>query len=156
MNEDLIGYGTLIDDALRSVVRKVLRVTEKEGLRGEHHFYISFKTRFPGVQISDELLAKYPDEMTIVLQHQFWDLKVEEHSFSVALSFNKVRQKLVIPYQALTAFADPSIKFGLQFQTTAMHFEDEHFDPNSDELPLHDGPPPTAQIISLDSFRKKP
>ena len=115
MTDSYIDYPQLIDTAMRSVVREVLRDASKNGLPGEHHFFISFKTEFSGVSISEQLKKRYPEEMTIVLQHQFWDFKVEDNRFQVTLSFGGVPEKLVIPYAALTAFADPSVKFGLQF-----------------------------------------
>lgn len=114
-HDDFIDFPGLIDHAMREVVRQALVIAEKEGLPGDHHFFLSFKTDFPGVQISDALIARHPQEMTIVLQHQFWDLKVEDDFFTVTLSFNNVPEKLVVPFIALTAFADPSVKFGLQF-----------------------------------------
>src|SRR4051812_12277239 len=117
MTEDALNYPALIDHAMRGVVREVLRRVSITGLPGEHHFFISFSTNYPGVKISDQLKGKYPKEITIVLQHQFWDFRIEDHQFHVTLSFNGVPEKLTVPFAALTAFADPSIKFGLQFQT---------------------------------------
>jgi hypothetical protein len=113
---DLIRYDLLAQDALRSVVRKVLIDVAKGGLPGEHHFFIAFDTRASGVKISSRMRAKYPEEMTIVLQHQFWDLDVGEDSFSVGLSFGGVAEKLVIPFAAIKGFHDPSVPFGLQFE----------------------------------------
>lgn len=163
----LIDYPTMIDDAMRGVVREALRQVEREGaLPGEHHFFITFDTSMPGVEISPQLKAKYPGEMTIVIQHQFWDLKVEAERFMVTLSFSKRPEKLVVPFNAMTAFADPSIKFGLQF-----HLSDEDYDEDDLDAMLFDDTPagndedpaavkgkkirPVAEVISLDSFRKK-
>jgi hypothetical protein len=115
MNQDTIDYPKLIDGAMRNVVREALIHVNKFGLPGEHHFFISFQTEFPGVQISPQLKSRYPEEITIVVQHQFWDLKIARDHFSLMLSFNNIPEKLVVPFDALTAFADPSIKFGLQF-----------------------------------------
>jgi hypothetical protein len=112
--KDLIRYDLLVQDALKGVVRKVL-IDAKDGLPGEHHFYISFKTDFPGVRLSNRLREKYPQEMTIVLQHQFWDLNVTEHTFEVGLSFSNIPERLLIPFDALVAFFDPSVEFGLKF-----------------------------------------
>lgn len=112
---DTIDYPGLIDSAMRNVVREALIHIDKFGLPGEHHFFISFQTNFPGVSISPQLKARYPEEITIVVQHQFWDLKITDKQFSIMLSFNNIPEKLVVPFDALTAFADPSIKFGLQF-----------------------------------------
>jgi hypothetical protein len=116
MAKDLIRYDLLVQDALKGVVRKVLVDAAKDGLPDEHHFYISFRTDFPGVRLSQRLRDKYPQEMTIVLQHQFWDLGITEHSFEVGLSFSGVPERLLIPFEALTGFFDPSVSFGLKFE----------------------------------------
>jgi len=158
MTEDLLHYPTLIDQAMRGVVRDVLKRVQSSGLPGDHHFYVSFSTVYPGVKISEQLKSRYPKEITIVLQHQFWDFKVEENQFQATLSFGGVPEKLVVPYAALTAFADPSIKFGLQFQSSEMP---ESTDMGTTEMALDalmgedtddEG---SAEIISLDHFRKK-
>jgi len=115
--KDLIRYDLLVQDALKGVVRKVLIDAGKDGLPGEHHFYISFQTDFPGVRLSNRLREKYPQEMTIVLQHQFWDLNVTEHTFEVGLSFSGIPERLLIPFDALTGFFDPSVQFGLKFDS---------------------------------------
>jgi hypothetical protein len=116
MTVDHIRYDLLAQEALRSVVRRVLSDAARDGLPGDHHFYISFDTRAPGVRLSQRMREKYPEEMTIVLQHQFWDLVVTEAGFEVGLSFGGVPEKLVIPFSALKGFFDPSVKFGLQFE----------------------------------------
>lgn len=116
MAKDLIRYDLLVQDALRGVVRKVLGNAAREGLQGEHHFYISFRTDRPGVRVSQRLREKYPQEMTIVLQHQFWDLGVTEHTFEVGLSFSGIPERLLVPFDALTGFFDPSVQFGLKFE----------------------------------------
>ncbi|ACL55729.1 SspB family protein [Methylobacterium nodulans] len=116
MADDLIRYDLLVQDALRSVVRKVLGDAAREGLAGEHHFYVSFRTDYPGVRISQRLREKYPQDMTIVLQHQFWDLGVTEHAFEVGLSFSGVPERLLVPFEAVTGFFDPSVQFGLKFE----------------------------------------
>jgi hypothetical protein len=116
MAKDLIRYDLLVQDALKGVVRKVLTDAGKDGLAGDHHFYISFRTDFPGVRVSNRLREKYPQEMTIVLQHQFWDLGITEHTFEVGLSFSGVPERLLIPFDALTGFFDPSVQFGLKFE----------------------------------------
>lgn len=158
MTEDQIGYAELIDNAMRGVVRDTLLRISDHGLPGEHHCYISFKTHYPGVGIADYLKERYPDEMTIVLQHQYWDLDVDEDGFSIVLSFNRTKEPLAIPYDALTAFADPSIKFGLQFQ----HKESEEYDDDQhsfgsllDNLAEDDGTigGEGAKVIALDTFR---
>ena len=116
MGKDHIGYDELVDNALRSAMRMVLLRVAEEGLRGSHHLYITFRTNYPGVDIPGYLQERYPDELTIVLQHQFWGLDVTEEGFSVTLSFNKAREHLSVPFAALTRFADPGVKFGLQFE----------------------------------------
>ncbi len=113
---DQIRYDLLTQQALRGVVRSVLTDTAKKGLPGEHHFYISFDTRADGVRMSDRLRAQYPDEMTVILQHQFWDLKVSEEDFEVGLSFGGVPERLAVPFDAINGFFDPSVEFGLQFE----------------------------------------
>ncbi len=123
--KDLIRYDLLVQDALKGVVRKVLIDAGKDGLPGEHHFYISFQTDFPGVRLSNRLREKYPQEMTIVLQHQFWDLNVTEHTFEVGLSFSGIPERLLIPFDALTGFFDPSVQFGLKFDTQDEEEEEE-------------------------------
>lgn len=116
MTQDLIRYDLLVQDALKGVVRKVLGDAARDGLKGEHHFYVSFQTQFPGVRLSTRMREKYPDTMTIVLQHQFWDLAVSENGFEVGLSFGGVPERLLVPFDALTGFFDPSVQFGLKFE----------------------------------------
>jgi len=113
---DQIRYDLLTQQALRGVLRSVLTDAAKKGLPGDHHFYISFDTRAEGVHLSDRLRTQYPDEMTIILQHQFWDLKVGEEEFEVGLSFGGVPERLTVPFEAINGFFDPSVKFGLQFE----------------------------------------
>jgi hypothetical protein len=112
---DRFHYDALVDDALRSVVRRVLRQVADKGLPGSHHFYISFRSNDAGVNLPEYLRAKYPEEMTIVLQHQYWDLIVTEEFFEVTVSFNKQQERIKVPFPALSAFVDPSVRFGLQF-----------------------------------------
>jgi hypothetical protein len=116
MASDLIRYDLLIQDALRSVVRKVLADVARDGLSGEHHFYITFQTHARGVRLSQRMRDRYPDEMTIILQHQFWDLSVTDQAFEVGLSFKNVPEKLLVPFEAVTRFADPSVEFDLKFE----------------------------------------
>lgn len=111
---DRFHYDALVDDALRSVVRRVLTQVAENGLPSSHHFYISFRSTDPGVELPDYLRAKYPEEMTVVLQHQYWDLIVGEDSFEVTVSFNKQQERIKVPFAALSAFVDPSVRFGLQ------------------------------------------
>ena len=116
MAEDLIRYDIIIQDALRSAVRKILLEVNRAGLPGEHHFYIAFETTAPGVKISNRLKERYPKEMTIVLQHQFWDLQITEHAFEVGLSFGGVPEHLYVPFAAIKGFFDPSVQFALEFE----------------------------------------
>jgi len=162
MSEDQINYPYIIDQAMRGVVRDVLRKVQANGLPMSHHFFISYSTQHPDVRMSEQLRAKYPKEITIVMQHQFWDFKVEENQFHVTMSFGGVPEKLTIPFAALIGFADPSIKFGLQFQAPEF-FEDVSAEivatsPAKSEEKIEqkitledDG----EKIISLDAFRKK-
>jgi hypothetical protein len=116
MTVDHIRYDILAQEALRGVVRTVLLDAAKSGLPGEHHFYISFDTRAGGVRLSPRMLAQYPEEMTVVLQHQFWDLVVTDDGFEVGLSFGGIPERLVIPFASIKGFFDPSVQFGLQFE----------------------------------------
>jgi hypothetical protein len=124
MSKDMIRYDLLVQDALKGVVRKVIGDAVKDGLPGEHHFYVSFRTDYPGVRLSNRLREKYPADMTIVLQHQYWDLGVTEHAFEVGLSFSGIPERLLIPFDALTGFFDPSVQFGLKFELSAQTEED--------------------------------
>jgi hypothetical protein len=116
MAQDQIRYDLHVQEALRGVVRKVIAEVAREGLPGDHHFYISFRTNFPGVRLSARMRERYPDDMTIVLQHQFWDLTVTDQAFEVGLSFSTVPERLVVPFEAVTGFFDPSVDFGLKFE----------------------------------------
>lgn len=114
--DNLLDYDNMVQDALRGVVRSVLQKVIKIGLPGDHHFYIAFRTDHPGVRVPDHLRARYPEEITIVMQHQYWDLKVLEDHFELSLSFNQKPEHLVVPFEALSGFMDPSVQFGLQLQ----------------------------------------
>ena len=116
MSTDLIRYDLQVQDALRGVVRKVLADAARDGLPGEHHFYITFRTQAPGVKMSTRLREQYPEEMTIILQYQFWDLKVEDSFFEVGLHFKNVPERLHVPFDAVAGFYDPSVQFGLKFE----------------------------------------
>jgi hypothetical protein len=147
--KDLLRYDKMVEAALRGVVREALARAAANGLPGAHHFYITFRTHFPGLRLPDDLARQYPDEMTIVLEHQFWELEVSEPSFSVTLSFHNKPERLVIPFEAITAFADPAVKFGLQFQPTAAESgaPAEAAAPEKAEKP--------GEVVALDAFRKK-
>jgi hypothetical protein len=153
--EDLMHYDVMAQEALRGVIRAALKVARDKGLPGEHHFYISFRTDAPGVDISERLRKQYPEEITIVLQHQFWNLEVMEDRFSVDLTFSKIPERLVVPYAAVQGFFDPSVQFGLQFEAGP---------PRSAAAPAPaeaSAPAPepasgdAAAVVSLDAFRKK-
>jgi hypothetical protein len=117
MATDHIRYDILVQEALRGMVRDVLTDVAKKGLPGDHHFFITFDTNAEGVRLSERLHERYPEEMTVVLQHQFWDLKLTEAAFEVGLSFGGVPERLYVPFAAINAFADPSVQFALQFET---------------------------------------
>lgn len=179
MAEDEIRYDLLTQDALRGVIREVLTLVQRSGLPGEHHLYIAFDTEAEGVVVSKRLKEQYPDEMTIVLQYQFWDLQVSNDRFEVKLSFGSVPERLVVPFQAVKAFYDPSAQFGLQFgrpgaanDSARAHMaaalpdlvgDDEASparalpEPQSDEVATVEiglvRPP--AEVVQLDRFRKK-
>ena len=143
---DRFHYDALVDDALRSVVRRVLTQVADKGLPGSHHFYISFRSNDPGVALPDYLRAKYPEEMTIVLQHQYWDLIVKPESFEVTVSFNKQQERIKVPFAALSAFVDPSVRFGLQFDRKEKDKVPEKAEtaPSPTPLPAPEKRPPLA------------
>ena len=168
MPEDLMRYDQLAQNALKGVVREALRKVERSGLPGDHHFYIQFDTRYPGVSIGDRLLERYPREMTVVLQHQFFNLLVTDERFQVELSFDNIPEKLVIPFAAVKGFLDPAVQFGLQFELAPMEAavteesksaiaaakpkvqtDNEESEPATE--PDNDAP----KVVSLDAFRKK-
>jgi uncharacterized protein len=158
--ESLIPYDEIVQDALRAVVGRVLREVEQSGgLPGGHHFYITFKTKAPGVAIPKHLAERFPDEMTIVIQHRFWDLKVEADSFSVGLSFGGVPATLRVPFAAVTQFHDPAVEFALTFHADAAEappeeHEEAENDPSAstgEEPPRDDG----SNVVNVDFTRKK-
>jgi uncharacterized protein len=149
MSTDHIRYDLLVQDALRSVVKNVLADAHKNGLPGEHHFYVSFKTTAPGVRISNRLREQYPDEMTIVLQHQFWDLGMTEHTFEVGLSFGGVPERLLVPYDAIVGFFDPSVQFGLKFDVQEPDAVAENDDMRGAKPPVTTKPSVPATISTM-------
>jgi uncharacterized protein len=170
MAEDLMRYDQLAQNALRGVVRDALRKVQKTGLPGDHHFYIAFNTRFPGVILSERIAARYPREMTVVLQHQFWNLVVTEELFEVELSFDNIPEKLVVPFNSVKGFLDPSVQFGLQFEVVQADGQTDSTQKSVGEGKLSleaegesaaaDGEKPDsesgeAKVVSLDAFRKK-
>lgn len=186
MADDLIRYDVLVQEALRGVVRKVMREVADGGLPGEHHFYIAFDTTAPGVRMSSRLRQQHPEEMTVVLQHQFWDLAVSDHGFEVGLSFGGVPERLLVPFAAVKGFFDPSVQFGLQFDPATAEAgkvegppgtvpalpvgtpdtpdeapqtaEAENEDAAADDAATEDEEKSAegAEVVSLDAFRKKP
>jgi len=136
MSTDLIRYDLLVQEALRSVVRKVLTEAAREGLPGEHHFCITFRTHAPGVRLSSRIRERHPEEMTIILQHQFWDLTVSEHALEVGLSFGNIPERLMVPFEAVTGFWDPSVQFGLKFEIQEASPEDGANDSSPDAAPV--------------------
>jgi uncharacterized protein len=174
MSKDALRYDKMVEAALRGVVREALGRAARSGLPGAHHFYITFRTGMPGVAIPDYLREKYPEEMTIVLEHQFWDLAIENDGFGVTLSFQNRPERLTIPFAAITAFADPSVKFGLQFQPVEDAEAATSASPppavprpaeakpvlsaSSEAASSEAGkakPEKTGEVVALDAFRKK-
>jgi hypothetical protein len=178
MSDDSLRYDQMVEDALRGVVRAALEHTLEHGLPGDHHFYLTFRTQAPGVVLPDFLRERYPEEMTIIVQHQFWDLTVGEDAFGISLSFENQLAELNVPYAALSAFVDPSVKFGLQFNAAeaAGASGDVSGTPRSggsvpavreagDLVPVpetaadndsdEEVSKPTAEVVNLETFRKK-
>ncbi len=175
MPEDLMRYDLLAQNALKGVVREALRIAENSGLPGEHHFYIAFNTRHPGVQISEKIAQRYPREMTIVIQHQYWNLHVFEDRFEVELSFDNVPEQLVIPFDAVKGFLDPAVQFGLQFEQAAVERRPRETEPakaaaapaaqraeaaaapeaKAEDAAEGEAQDEPAKVVSLDKFRKK-
>ncbi|MCU0789582.1 MAG: ClpXP protease specificity-enhancing factor SspB [Nitratireductor sp.] len=178
MSDDLIRYDILTQDALRRVIRKVLEEVQRTGLPGEHHFFITFATGYPGVRLSTRMLERYPDEMTIVIQHSFWNLEVTDTAFEIDLSFDDIRERLRIPFDSIRGFFDPSVKFGLQFDVAPAPVQartepeaqapartDAAKKPAVPAQPRSKGEAEpaaakknaesSAEVVSLDSFRKK-
>lgn len=171
MDQDILQYDQIVEEALRGVVRTALAQVSALGLPEGHSLYITFRTEAPGVEIADRLRETYPDEMTIVLEHQFWDLHVDEEAFSVTLSFNRRKEVLQIPFQAVVSFADPSVPFGLKFEIAEhdgeLEAENEQAqqtasgvaegqDKEADEIDGNgDQEARTGEVVNLDQFRKK-
>ncbi len=159
--ESLLPYGEWTDNALREVVASAISYVAEHGLPGEHHFYITFRTDLPGVVIPAHIRAQYPEVMTIILQHQFWNLKLDHaaRAFSVGLSFGGVETTLVIPLAAVTGFADPAVRFGMQFRVAEQTTEAtaSEADTETSDQPEEDSPaaPAEPQIVSLDAFRRR-
>lgn len=162
-DDNTLRYDRMVEQALRGVVREAVQEVVEKGLPGDHHFYITFMTDFPGVNIPSYLRDRYPGEMTIVLQYQFYDLSVDAQKMKVTLSFNNVPERLEIPLSAITIFADPSVNFALQFQPMV---EDMGPDFDPDDTPADDEAEPkdkkkkggkkgSGEVVSLDQFRKK-
>ncbi len=177
MTDDLIRYDVLTQEALRGVIRKVLDEVIAAGLPGDHHFFITFDTTFSGVRLSKRMRERYPESMTIVIQHSYWDLKTSDTDFEVDLTFNDIRERLKIPFAAIQAFFDPSVKFGLQFEPDPQQQNEGALEGEENEVAevmetLADIKDPKAkksgkntkddkdnddqgEVVSLDAFRKK-
>jgi hypothetical protein len=158
MSTDLIRYDLRVQEALRGVVRRVLSDAAKHGISGNHHFYISFATQAEGVRLSSRLRQQYPGRMTIVLQHQFWDLEIGDEGFSVTLSFQKQLERLTVPWTAIRSFADPSVNFALEFAEPPAAEPKAVGSlpaPKPAAEPSPDQDRPAAEIVTLDSFRKR-
>ncbi len=157
MHYDPLDYPQLVQEALRDIVRRCLEIVAEQGLPGGHHFYVTFRTQAPGVILPPELADRYPDEMTVVVQHQFRDLLVGDDEFSIALSFAGLWKELTIPFAALSSFVDPGAEFGLRFTPS-----EEAAEPGSEEEAAAAAPSaaaggegPLAEVVSLDAFRKR-
>lgn len=156
MDTERIDYPRIIQEALRDVVRRVLAQVAEHGLPGEHHFLIAFRSGHPGVRVPQFLLDMYPDEIKIMLQHQYWDLAVDEEAFGVTLSFNAVRHRLTVPFAAVTAFVDPSVELVLRFESPGQAApaepaaEGELAPVESGEVPAH-----SAEVLRFDPSRRK-
>ena len=162
-----MGYPELMERALKGVVRAALDLIADDGLPGEHHLYITFRTEAPGVDITPRLRAQYPEEMTVVLQHQFWGLETDDDGFEVTLSFGGISERLVIPWDSMVGFVDPSVEFGLRFGTDleavldgdANEDEDETGEAEAEaedsEAAEADEAGKAGEVVTLDSFRKK-
>jgi hypothetical protein len=177
MGADFIRYDLLVQDALRSVVRKVLSDTARDGLRGEHHFNISFKTHAPGVVLPTAIKQRYPDEMAIILQHEFWDLNVGAEHFEVSLNFSRKPERVCVPFDAITGFSDPSVPFGFKLEpriadaarvpaaapepggkpakAAASKAKAEEAPKGGDKSAEKPGDGETPKVVSIDAFRKK-
>jgi len=164
MAQDLYHYDKMVEQALRGVIRDVLIRAAQEGLRSAHHFYIAFATQAPGVVIPPRLLERFPSEITIVLQHQFWDLRVDDAAFSVSLSFDKQVERLTVPFAAVKSFADPSVEFALAFSEPAADAADAPALPaivpdkakgKADGKSKGTARGEKGQVVALDSFRKR-
>lgn len=151
-----IDYGNLMHQAMRGLIKTVLKGVQKDGLPGAHHFFITFDTQHPDVKIADWLHQRYPDEMTVVMQHWYDNLEVTDEGFSVTLNFGDAPEPIYIPYDAIKTFVDPSVEFGLRFEAAEDEDDEDDDDPvqpDEDEVPEGEAKP-DADVVSLDSFRK--
>ena len=169
LEASVLRYDTWVDEALRVVIRRALEQVARDGLPGEHHFFITFLTDAEGVVLPTRLRARHPQEMTIVLQHQFWDLSVGDEAFEVTLSFDHVNTPLRVPFRAITGFADPAVNFGVKLGVATAAAAPAAAEPDT-RLPVpapeagggapaakdKDAPPPGGEVVTLDAFRRKP
>lgn len=147
-----IDYGNLMHRAMRGLILEVMRGVERDGLPGEHHFFITFDTRHPDAQLADWLRQRYPEEMTVVMQHWFDGLKVDDEGFAITLNFGDSPESMYIPFDAIRTFVDPSVEFGLRFETQESEDDDEDDEDKNDSA--DDGARPEAEVVSLDTWRK--
>ena len=151
MKTDYINYPKIIDEAMHGAVRNILEIVQREGIHGEHHFFISFLTNFPGVQLSDRVKEKHPEEITIILQYQFEELVVEQEFFSLGLSFDRIFETVVVPYRSITSFTDAGAKFSLQFDYSSTHIQEIERVENARAIEAESE---QGKVIMLDKFRK--
>jgi hypothetical protein len=149
-----IDYGTLMHRAMRGLIQTVLTDVAEKGLPGAHHFFITFDTTYPGVELADWLRERYPTEMTVVIQHWYENLTVTEDGFGVTLNFGNNPEPMLIPFDAIRTFVDPSVEFGLRFETQESDGDEDEDEDIDIEVEVEDPPRPEAQVVSLDQFRK--
>lgn len=158
-----IDYELMVQESLRNVIKDTLKLVAKNGLPGSHHFYLSFKTNYPGVDLPDFLREEYPDEITIVLQYEFWDLEVSDNSFCITLCFNDMHERLNIPFNAIVSFVDPSVKFGLQFTSAelapdtvrTLSIDEKKDGRKTSKMTPKEKNVTIDNVVTLDAFRKK-
>jgi hypothetical protein len=154
-DESALDYHRMVQQALRRVMREALEVAAEEGLPGDHHFYFSFRTRAPGVVVPAFLRDRYPAEVTVVIQHQYWELDVDDEGFGVTLTFDASRQRVAVPWEAVTAFIDPAAEFALRFQTVEEARAARAAAEEGSEEPSPGSADPTAEVVNIRQFRKK-
>ena len=156
MNENLIDYDKIVEDALRVVVKKSLEIINEKGIPGDHHFYISFDSAYKGIKVPNELKSSEDNEIKIILQHQFWNLKIDDIKFSVTLSFNGQKKDIIVPFNSIVSFSDPSVGFSLQFKKNSVKEDSFKGKINQPEDSIKNTKQKNkAEVLSLDAFRPK-